>query len=134
MLDLDLIPLPSLRPNGRLDRLNYGGGSNKQKVERWTGNMKAYKKETGMNPTQGGAAGYGKFYKWQQENGGSAAPQSAKPQQATVGNASTVSAPRPAPAATGTTQAAPKKPKRTLLSGQQSLSQPYGNETILGAA
>ncbi len=26
MLDTDLIPIPSLRPDGRLDRLNFGGG------------------------------------------------------------------------------------------------------------
>lgn len=121
MLDTDLLPIPSFRPDGRLERLNSGGGSNKQKVDRWVGSMKEYKKETGQNPFHGGAAGYGKFDKWQSEQSATAVPQQ---QQATAPVAQAAAA---TPPASGT------KKRRTLLSGQQSLSQPYGNSTILGA-
>jgi hypothetical protein len=128
MLDTDLLPLPSLRPDGRLDRLNSGGGKgNKIDANAWVKDMKAYRKETGQNPAQGGAAGYGAFHKWQQGQGGgsSATAASAKPPQQVVSPEATAASATAAPMYTE------KKKRRTLLSGQ-SLNQENG--TILGAA
>jgi hypothetical protein len=129
MLDTDLLPLPSLRPDGRLDRLNSGGGKgNKIDANAWVKDMKAYRKETGQNPAQGGAAGYGAFHKWQQNQGGgggaSVAASNAKPPQQVVSPEATAASATAAPMYTE------KKKRRTLLSGQ-SINQENG--TILGA-
>jgi hypothetical protein len=131
MLDTDLLPLPSLRPDGRLDRLNSGGGKKGNKIDAnaWVNDMKAYRKETGQNPAQGGASGYGAFHKWQQSQGGggsSVAATNAKPPQQVVSPEATAASVAASPMYTD------KKKRRTLLSGQ-SLNQDQ-NGTILGAA
>jgi hypothetical protein len=134
MLDSDFLPLPSFRPNGRLDRLNYGGGNKGNKIDAnaWVKDMKAYRKETGQNPAQGGAAGYGAFHKWQQGQGGgggaSVAASNAKPPQQVVSPEATAASATAAPMYTE------KKKRRTLLSGQQALNQNNDGSTILGAS
>jgi hypothetical protein len=127
MLDTDLLPIPSLRPDGRLDRLNSGGGGNKIDANAWVNDMKAYRKATGKNPAEGGKKGYAAFHNWQQGNAGGAsvASANAKPPQQVVSPEATAASATAAPMYTE------KKKRRTLLSGQ-SLNQENG--TILGAA
>jgi hypothetical protein len=131
MLDTDLLPLPSLRPDGRLDRLNYGGGNNKQKMDRWVGDMGQFRKETGINPAAGKKS-MARFDSWATEKyhggsggGSSVASTNAKPPQQVVSPEATAASATAAPMYTE------KKKRRTLLSGQ-SLNQENG--TILGAA
>jgi hypothetical protein len=126
------ISMPSFRPDGRLERLNFGGGSDREKQQRmvdvFTGII-AQKNAQKAKASKGGQA----HPQQQQQQSQSQARQ---PEQASGGN-------RPAatygqggqvspPQALSTT-AAPKK-RRTLLSGTgRSFTQPYGNDTILGA-
>lgn len=123
-MDTDLIPIPSLRPDGRLERLHYGGGNNKQKMDNWMGDIDAYKKATGNSPYKG-PQNYQKFTAFVNSGGadGKSGPSATKAKPAaTVGNAAAVSADRPPPATSAATATAAPKKKRTLLSGQQSLS------------
>jgi hypothetical protein len=131
MLDTDLLPLPSLRPDGRLDRLNYGGGNNKQKMDRWVSDMGQFRKETGINPAAGKKS-MARFDSWATEKyqggagggGASVAASNAKPPQQVVSPEATAASATAAPMYTE------KKKRRTLLSGQ-SINQENG--TILGA-
>jgi hypothetical protein len=129
MLDTDLLPIPSLRPDGRLERLNYGGGSNQKKVDRWVGDMGQFRKETGINPAAGPQS-QKRFNNWLNEGGvsggASVASSSAKPPQQQQ------AAPAQAAAASASPMYTDKKKRRTLLSGG-ALNQDQ-NGTILGAA
>jgi hypothetical protein len=120
MLDSDLLPLPSLRPDGRLDRLNYGGGSGKQKVDRYIGAIDAQKKAGAKD--------------MKTAHNAVMAAQQQKPSAAQQQTASTAPTAPAAQAASATSSPAytEKKKRRTLLSGQQSLNQ-ENNGTILGA-
>ena len=130
------IAMPSFRPNGSLERLNFGGGSDREKQQRLVDfftEMKAREHAQKAKAAKGGPA--------QTQQPQHVQVQSRQPQHASRGSGGAAggmmygqggqaSSPQ-APSASAA--AAPKK-RRTLLSGGgRSLSQPYGNETILGA-
>jgi hypothetical protein len=127
------IAMPSFRPDGRLERLNFGGGSDREKQQRLVDfftEMKAREhaqkaKAAKAGPAQPQQPHQVPSRQTQQASGGSRAAAGGAMQ----GQGGQASSPQAASAAA----AAPKK-RRTLLSGGgRSLSQPYGNETILGA-
>ena len=131
------ISMPSFRPDGRLERLNFGGGSDREKQQRMVDlftEMKARENAQKAKAAKNGQAQQqhqqGQARQPRHSSGGSRVVAGASAGGAMYAQGGQAASPQ---AASPSAAAAPKR-RRTLLSGGgKSLSQPYGNETILGA-
>jgi hypothetical protein len=153
------ITMPSFRPDGRLDRLNHGGGGPKlpktipgepAKVQKYPNffravHLAAYQKSHGIKGLDVEVGynippGMGKAKKAGGSGGSGAAGaggQVQKGHQGDVGGGGPVNAAamytQDAGSPPGAVAAGTLKKKRTLLSGGgRSFGQPYGSDTILG--
>ena len=128
------ISMPSFRPDGRLERLNFGGGSDREKQQRMVDGLTGIIAQKNAQKAKANASKGGQGHVQQQVQARQAQHSSGGSRAAAGGAMYAQGGQAASPQAASPSAAAAPKRRRTLLSGGgKSLSQPYGNETILGA-